>query len=318
MPAPNEKVTEAEFVRLFQTLGSPKKVAEAIGVDIRKVYERRTKLEKRGYTLPSFAAQQKSFNGTYIPEGRRIITHGVDNGMVVVASDCHYWPGESTPAHKAFVEIIKQYKPKTVVLNGDVFDGARTSRHDALFGAVTPTAKQELEACQERLDEIEKAYKSATRFWLYGNHDIRLWKYIYSNAPEILGLNGTDLWGDYFAGWHHGWRLDINDAVVIKHRLFNGVHASYNNVLKSGKSMVTGHLHRLCITPWGDYNGRRWGVDTGTLADPSGEQFRYMEEAPTPGCSGFAVLTFKNGMLLPPELCEVVNGHAYFRGQEVV
>lgn len=313
----NAKVSDEEFIRLFKVHGSPKLVADAIGVDVRKVYGRRERMERKGIPLPSFAAQQKIYNGTYIPENRRVLTHGVENGMVVVASDCHYWPGESTIAHKAFLEIIKEYKPKTIVLNGDVFDGARTSRHEALFGTVTPTAKQEVEACQERLDEIEKAYKSATRFWLYGNHDIRLWKYIYSNAPEILGMKGTDLM-EYFPGWHHGWRLDVNDSTVIKHRLASGVHAAYNNVLKSGKTMVTGHLHRLCVTPWGDYNGRRWGVDSGTLAEPSGEQFRYMEEAPTSGCSGFAVLTYKDGMLLPPELCEVINGHAYFRGKEVV
>lgn len=313
----NAKVSDEEFIRLFRTYGSPKRVAKEIGVDVRKVYERRQRMEEKGVALPSFNAPQKIYSGTLVPESRRVIKHGVQDGMVVVASDCHYWPGESTVAHRAFVEIIKAYKPKTIVLNGDVFDGARTSRHDALFGAVTPTPKQEIEACQDRLDEISQAYKSATRFWLYGNHDIRLWRYIYANAPEIIGMQGTDLM-EYFPGWVHGWRLDVNDSTVIKHRLASGLHAAYNNVLKSGKTMVTGHLHRLCVTPWGDYNGRRWGVDTGTLAEPDGEQFRYMEEAPTSGCSGFAVLTFKDGMLLPPELCEVINGHAYFRGQEVV
>jgi len=30
------------------------------------------------------------------------------------------------------------------------------------------------------------------------------------------------------------------------------------------------------------------------------------------------VLKFENGRLLPPELCEVIDGHAYFRGQRVL
>jgi hypothetical protein len=71
------------------------------------------------------------------------------------------------------------------------------------------------------------------------------------------------------------------------------------------------------VTPWVDYNGRRYGIDTGTLAEPSGDQFVYCEENPVNWCSGFCVLTFKNGMLLPPELCEVINGVAYFRGEKV-
>ena len=102
---------------------------------------------------------------------------------------------------------------------------------------------------------------------------------------------------------------------MIKHRYHNGIHAAYNNALKAGMSIVTGHLHRLAVTPWADYNGRRWGVDTGTLANPHGPQFDYAENNPSPHTSGFAVLTFKDGMLLPPELCEVLDEKAYFRGE---
>jgi hypothetical protein len=110
----------------------------------------------------------------------------------------------------------------------------------------------------------------------------------------------------------------VNDTVMIKHRYHNGIHATYNNALKAGRSIVTGHLHRLCVTPWGDYNGRRWGVDTGCLADPHGPQFAYAEDNPSPHCSGFAVLTFdEDGEMLPPELCEVINGCAYFRGERI-
>jgi hypothetical protein len=73
----------------------------------------------------------------------------------------------------------------------------------------------------------------------------------------------------------------------------------------------------LKVSPYSDYNGRRWGVDTGTLAEPYGDQFTYTEMNPVNWASGFAVLTFKDNMLLPPELCEVINGVAYFRGQAV-
>jgi hypothetical protein len=31
---------------------------------------------------------------------------------------------------------------------------------------------------------------------------------------------------------------------------------------------VHGHLHKLQVTPWADYRGRRYGVDTGTMAEP--------------------------------------------------
>ena len=47
-------------------------------------------------------------------------------------------------------------------------------------------------------------------------------------------------------------------------------------------------------------------------------QFIYAENNPLNWRSGFAVLTFNNGKLMPPELAEVVDedkGLYYFRGQ---
>jgi hypothetical protein len=307
-----KKVSDEELIAAFKTYGSPQKVSQVLGIDVGTVYRRRSAL--KDVSLPSFAARQHSIANTYIPDNRRVISHTVDNGHVFIASDCHYWPDEETVAHKAFVALLTEFKAKSVIINGDCFDGARISRHAALMGTNPPTPKQEIEACQDRLNEIANASKNATKLWTYGNHDVRLFNYIATHAPELSEF--SDLFA-YFPGWHTGWRVDINNSVVVKHRWHNGQHATYNNALKSGRSIVTGHLHKLMVTPWTDYNGRRYGVDTGTLAEPGGDQFVYVEENPVNWCSGFCVLTFKNGMLLPPELCEVINGVAYFRGEKV-
>jgi predicted MPP superfamily phosphohydrolase len=310
------KVSEEEFISLFQQHGSPKEVARIIGTSEKAVYLRRARIQRtHNITLESFAASQKSVVSTTIRKNE--ITYEAKKQTIIVASDCHYWPGEATVAHKAFIKLCKQLKPGAIVLNGDVFDGARVSRHDPLYKNDTPTVKQELEVCQERLGEIEKASHNSKLFWLYGNHDTRLWRYMRINAPECEGAFGADLF-DYFPGWHCGYVMHINQNTVIKHRWHNGVHATYNNVLKSGRNIVTGHLHRLQVTSWGDYNGRRYGIDTGTLAEPGGEQFAYLEGNPTAWASGFAVLTFDEaGMLLPPELVEVIGETAYFRGKPV-
>ncbi len=311
-----KKFSDEEIIAAMKKFGSSKLAAEHIGISVRALCHRKAKIQEQyGVVLPAYSAKQHTVANTYIPDNRRVIQHTVDNGHVFIASDCHYWPGEETVAHKAFVKLLTEFKPKTAVLNGDVFDGARISRHAALMGTNPPTPKQEIEACQDRLDEIAKASKNAIKLWTYGNHDLRLFNFVAQHSPELSEF--SDLFS-YFPGWHTGWRIDINNSVVIKHRWHNGQHATYNNVLKAGKSIVTGHLHKLMVTPWSDYNpGRRYGVDTGTLAEPTGDQFVYLEENPVNWCSGFAVLTFENGKLLPPELCEVINGVAYFRGQRV-
>jgi hypothetical protein len=310
-----KRVSDEEIISAMKRFGSTKLAAEHVGMSVRAFASRKAKIQiQYGISLPTYAAPQDSRRNTYIPENRRVIDHTVDNGHVFIASDCHYWPGESTVAHKAFVTLLTEFKPLQLVLNGDVFDGARISRHPTLMNTNPPTPKQEIEACQDRLDEIANASKNAIKFYTYGNHDIRLFNYIASHAPELSEF--SDLFA-YFPGWHTGWRVDINQSVIIKHRWHNGAHATWNNALKSGRSIVTGHLHQLRVTPFSDYDGRRWGVDTGCLAEPYGDQFVYTEMNPVNWCSGFCVLTFENGKLLPPELCEVIDGVAYFRGQRV-
>ena len=309
-----QKVSTEEFIACWNKHGSPAKVAEELGMNIRSVYNRRNDLQLEGVKLLSFGAPQHTKVSSQVSENRRIIEHNVENGHIFIASDCHYWPGEETVAHKAFVSLVKDFKPQTVVLNGDVFDGAQVSRYPPLMGVTTPTAKQEIEACQDRLNEIAVASKNAKKFWTFGNHDTRLFSRMASNAPELVDM--VNLF-DHFPGWHTCWRIDVNKNIVIKHRWHNGIHATYNNALKSGKTIITGHLHKLQSVAYSDYNGRRWGVDTGTLAEPYGDQFTYTESNPVNWCSGFAVITIENGKLLPPELCEVIGGVAYFRGKRV-
>jgi predicted phosphodiesterase len=309
------KVSDEVFIETWRRLKSPQQVANEIGVSVRAVYARRDNLaQKYKIDLSSTAREDKQIN-TYLPDNRQVALHEVQNGTVFIASDCHYWPDEETIAHQAFVKLIKDMKPQTIILNGDVFDGAQVSRHPPLMGTQTPTPKQEIEACQDRLHEISMASKNARKFWTFGNHDTRLFQKLAANTPELTDMISLF---DYFPGWHTCWRVDINHDTVIKHRWHNGVHATWNNVLKSGKTLVTGHLHQLKVTPVTDYTGRRWGVDTGTLADIYGNQFTYTEGNPVNWASGFVVLTYKDGMLLPPELCEVINNHAYFRGKEVI
>jgi hypothetical protein len=54
------------------------------------------------------------------------------------------------------------------------------------------------------------------------------------------------------------------------------------------------------------------------LADPYGRQFLYLEDNPRPWRSGFAVLSFKDGELLWPELVSVRDRSSIdFRGKVI-
>lgn len=306
MTAP--KCSEQEFIDLFKTLGA-KRTAERLGTTERNVYTRRRNIEKRlgaMLTAPSNAA----------PDYPARATLDVENGVVLVGSDAHYWPGIVTTAHRAFVRACKEMKPVAVIMNGDMLDGASISRHPPIGWEDRPTVAQEIETCQERLGEIMFAAGKAHRFWPLGNHDARLSTRIATVAPELAKVAGVQL-KDHFPDFAPCWSVWINDNVVVKHRGAGGLHATHNNTLKAGLSMVTGHLHSLKVTPWSDYTGTRYGVDTGTMAEPFGKPFEnYMEDGPRNWRSGFAVLTFHKGRLLWPEVVHVMgDNEVEFRGK---
>lgn len=308
--------TDDEFVRLWNAYQSPVAVAHALKINVRNVHARRRVIEaKRGIEMRSTAAQV-----TFPENGVRTTIDGLQDGVMLVASDCHFWPGLISTAHRAFVVATRELKPKAVIINGDAFDGAASGRHGRIMWEKKPSVKQELEAVSARLGEIEAVAGNARLLWNWGNHDQRFDTKLSAMVPEFEGVPGFSL-KDHFPRWRFGMSIMVNDSVMIKHRWHNGIHCSYNNVLKAGTSMVCGHTHSLKVTPYSDYSRyTRYGVDTGTLAAINGPQFSYSEDSPANHRSGFAILTFRNGVLMPPELLEVVDedeGLVFFRGQIV-
>jgi hypothetical protein len=309
--------SEEDFISLFEREG-PDRTAEILDVSLRAVYLRRVTLEKnigRQITAPDNGG--KSRTRQHVAHPYRIELD-IPDGIVLVASDCHYWPDRITTAHRALVRACKEMKPKAVIMNGDVLDGARISRHPPIGWESRPTLIDEIETCKKRLDEIRDAAKNAKLIWTLGNHDARFETRLATVAPEYAKIHGVHL-SDHFPEFQPAWSCWINSDVVVKHRYKGGIHATHNNTVASGKSMVTGHLHSLKVTPYDDYNGTRWGVDTGTLAATEGEQFvDYTEDGPKNWRSGFAVLTFHHRQLLWPELVYVRDEHAgevEFRGR---
>jgi hypothetical protein len=310
--------TDEEFIAIWNKYHSAKRVAEVLDIDVRNVHARRKAIEDR-HSIILIASDKRSptFNVTMPGNGIRARVE-MDDGVIMVASDCHYFPGIISTAHKAFVKLIPELKPKMVVMNGDVFDGAGISRHDPIGWQKLPSVKQELDACQDRLSEIENASKSAALHFTWGNHDMRFNTRLASQAGTAFeGVHGMNL-TDHFPRWKFSTSIMVNEHTMIKHRWHNGIHAVYNNILKSGVSFCTGHLHSLKVTPWTDMGAQktRYGVDTGTMANLDDPAFEYAEDNPKNWRSGFAVLTFWQGKLMPPELVEVISeGLVYFRGQ---
>ena len=316
------RISDQQFKAAWlESGGSPTVVAKILNMSEREIYRRRNLMEgKLGVHLPAGLKSQNHRGDAGAPVNDYLQRRSVDGfvGKIVVFSDSHYWPGpKPTVAHKALVKVIKDLKPKIIIGNGDLFDGARLSRFPRNGWEEQPRVADELEEAVERLAEVRHAHTRAQFFRTVGNHCIRFDRYLSMNSGEMEGVAGTRL-SDHLPAWPECMSVFINGHTMVKHRFNGGIHAAYNNTLRAGTNIITGHTHHLEVKPWGDYRGRRYGCQTGAIADVAGPQFSYTEDNPTAWCSGFAVLTFReNGQMLMPDLCEVVDGVAWFRGERV-
>lgn len=310
------KIDDQTFIEEFERLG-PQMLADGYGYrSVRTVYERRTSLEKK-YNRPIKAPEGPSSTRDALQAHPARAEISVDTGTVFVGSDSHYWPGIVSTSHRAFCKLAKELKPKAIIKNGDALDGASISRFSPIGWEDRPKLTDELDCVKERLAEIRDAGGPKCMYhWELGNHDARYETKLATVAPEYAKIHGVHL-KDHFPWWEPSWSIWINDDVVVKHRFKGGIHATHNNTIWAGKTMVTGHLHSLKVTPFSDYNGTRWGVDCGTMADPYGPQFTdYTEDSPKNWREGFVILTFHKGKLLWPEVVYVIEkDRVSFRGE---
>lgn len=231
---------------------------------------------------------------------------------IAVFSDAHLW-GEPSDAYKIFVQVVRRVRPHVLVNNGDSLDGASISRHPRIGWETRPSLAQELEANRLGLAEISHAAKAKVKLWMRGNHDDRFDSRLSNAAPEFEGIGGTKL-QDHFPDWPMRYSTAINDTLIIKHRLKGGEHAAWNNVIRSGRSIITGHDHTCYARAYTDYSGTRYGATAGTLADIYGPQFKYTEHAPVNWQSGFLIVHI-DGKRVHIDAVHVVDGRARYMGK---
>jgi hypothetical protein len=282
----------------------------------RKSIELRTHVELSTFNSQRIPTKPKKIHQTHGHVRRGIEIP--DKGRVIVFSDAHFMPGEVSTAYKALLLMIEEFKGqlKAVVANGDMMDGSgQISSHPRMGWEDAPTAKEEIEYCQEMMGGIEKATPNQVPLiWTAGNHDARLTNYISRNAPALEGLPMTQL-KDFFPLWKSCYSFWVNEDTCIKHRWKGGFGATRSNSLNSGVNFISGHTHNLSAFPLTDYNGTRWGVQTGCLADPHSVCFNYAEDQPKDWRSGLVLLSWENGRMLMPELVMVSGEDEFeFRG----
>lgn len=315
-------MTDQDFIAVWNQHHSAAAVARHLKMDVRNVHRKRKQVEDKNRVRLLTFDHRPAFDQSMLVTADRVeVKLKIKDGVVLVAGDQHYHPGNIPTMHRAFVYLSKKLKPFAQIWNGDAFDGASISRHPSIGWENKPTVKDELDVVRDRSMEIMKAAPSAKRIWTAGNHDLRFETRLALVASEYRNVAGIHL-KDHFPEWTPAWFVTVNEGTPshteIRHREKGGIHAGYNNTKESGVNIVTGHDHRAEVVSYDDRRGRRYGIRHGMSADSCRDApfVNYMEGRKVNWQSALAVLTYRDGGLLYPELAlRVDDDHFQFRGE---
>ena len=307
------RLPDIEFIELWKKTRSTIEMVKLTGLTERAIRKRKRSLQER-YEVDMSC-------GMLVSHDKVEIKLTVHNGQIIIINDQHFWPDYVPTMHRAFCYLARELKPAATIWNGDAFDGASISRFPSIGWENKPSVFGELQAVKDRAAEVMNASPNSKRIWTAGNHDLRFESRLAANAAEykhVQGIHLKDHIPEFLPAWYITVNGDTPSHTEIRHRERGGVHASYNNTLHSGITIVTGHDHIADIRPFSDRRGMRYGVRTGMGADSARDQqfVNYLEGRTPSWQSAMCVLTYRDGMLLMPELALRIDEDRFqFRGE---
>jgi predicted phosphodiesterase len=193
----------------------------------------------------------------------------------IYASDLHF-PYENRDNVEEFLKGVASVKPDTIVLGGDIVDFYKISRFDKdPLNAIT--LQDEIEVVKDFLESLRNVSSRSKIYWLEGNHEERLTKYIRVNAPEFASLpalafeslfNLREFNVEYVKDTKV---LQIDDWVFRHgHECGNGSTpglSARKGVMMYGANYIQGHIHKANIIRVSNFNGDFIGVESPCLSE---------------------------------------------------
>lgn len=173
-------------------------------------------------------------------------------GTALIIPDCHV-PYHDQRAYDLMLRVAKDVKDlKEIVILGDYADFYAVNAHGKhpKFGQVL---MDEVSQVRKELERLAEMFPKVRKVFIQGNHEYRLERYIYNNAPDLFGVIDTrqilclDELGYDFIPYNSNQRYPVlGSKLYARHEpIGGGVHAANSTVDKAGCSMIFGHIHRI-------------------------------------------------------------------------
>lgn len=189
-----------------------------------------------------------------LPESRTVsasvFTLPTSIKKVLLMGDLHI-PFHDNKAIQAAIDYGKKENVDCIYLNGDIADFYQCSFHEKDPRKVS--ISEELEATREFFAYLRNEFPKAIIYYIPGNHELRLERYLHVKAPELLNIDEFRLdvllkvaeYNIIFIP--HGSKVYFGKLLVEhgdKLRGSGGVNPARTLSLKLKRHSICGHFHR--------------------------------------------------------------------------
>lgn len=214
----------------------------------------------------------------------------------LVWSDIHI-PEHDQSALAVAMAYARDFKPHVIVLNGDIMDMIAPSRFAKDPDEVT-TLADEFEETKDFLRQLRKEHPDAEITYTTGNHECRVQKYLFEEAPALASLPELSI--DRLLDLREldiAFKDDTNHVILGRVRVHHGSivkkhsgDSARGHMLKEGVSTLIGHVHKLGVVYRTDAHGVHVAVENGHMSRPDPD---YAGRCPDWQC-GFTEVQFDN------------------------
>jgi UDP-2,3-diacylglucosamine pyrophosphatase LpxH len=205
-----------------------------------------------------------------------------DIKKALIIPDCHI-PYQDERSYNLMLKVAKDVKPDEIVILGDFADFYSINQHGPKDPQLVQLLLYEVDAVNEKMDELDKLFPKASKVFIEGNHEHRLARYIKHKALELFSMFRVE---DLFKIKDRGWRFipyDANQKYNILNSHLIARHcpigsSSKTTVNRAMASVIHGHTHRVEENQIVALDGKVYrGISNGTLADIKSPVMDYIQ-----------------------------------------
>lgn len=179
------------------------------------------------------------------------------SSSIVVVGDLHI-PFHNPDALELFFKFIKDIQPKKIIINGDLMDCWEISDFNKSPFVIDGDFRNEIERTKSFFERLKHFCPDSKIEWIYGNHEFRMQKYLYTRAMELsflevleldnlLGIRGVEVIkpNKYLGKFSHNWVKEGSFYIGHWDRINKWGYTAKNLVDSFGVNIIQSHTHRI-------------------------------------------------------------------------